>query len=109
MAAALLVHAPDAEWNPRPFKKALEADKREAEAMASARPVVATAVGGSPEIVVDGVTGLLDIDDGIESPPFALLASLVHAEGIAAVVATHDPAPLAVADRVVEISDGRMS
>jgi sugar transferase (PEP-CTERM/EpsH1 system associated) len=29
------------------------------EAMASAKPVVATAVGGSPEIVVDGVTGFL--------------------------------------------------
>lgn len=29
------------------------------EAMATARPVVATAVGGSPEIVVDGVTGFL--------------------------------------------------
>jgi glycosyltransferase involved in cell wall biosynthesis len=29
------------------------------EAMAQARPVVATAVGGTPELVVDGVTGLL--------------------------------------------------
>lgn len=29
------------------------------EAMASARPVVATAVGGNPELVVDGETGLL--------------------------------------------------
>lgn len=29
------------------------------EAMATARPVVATAVGGSPEIVVDGITGFL--------------------------------------------------
>jgi sugar transferase (PEP-CTERM/EpsH1 system associated) len=29
------------------------------EAMATARPVVATAVGGSPEIVVEGVTGFL--------------------------------------------------
>lgn len=29
------------------------------EAMASARPVVATAVGGTPEVVVEGVTGLL--------------------------------------------------
>jgi glycosyltransferase involved in cell wall biosynthesis len=29
------------------------------EAMASARPVVASAVGGAPEIVVDGETGLL--------------------------------------------------
>jgi glycosyltransferase involved in cell wall biosynthesis len=29
------------------------------EAMAAARPVVATSVGGTPEVVVDGVTGLL--------------------------------------------------
>jgi len=28
------------------------------EALASARPVVSTAVGGVPEVVVDGVTGL---------------------------------------------------
>ena len=28
------------------------------EALAAARPVVATAVGGVPEVVIDGVTGL---------------------------------------------------
>jgi glycosyltransferase involved in cell wall biosynthesis len=42
------------------------------EAMASARPVVASAVGGTPELVADGVTGLLVPPED----PFALAAAL---------------------------------
>jgi putative ABC transport system ATP-binding protein len=34
---------------------------------------------------------------------------VVHSEGIAAIVATHDPAPLAIADHVIELSDGKVT
>jgi putative ABC transport system ATP-binding protein len=38
----------------------------------------------------------------------ATLRSVVRAEGVTAVVATHDPGLLDLADRVVEIQDGRV-
>jgi glycosyltransferase involved in cell wall biosynthesis len=54
------------------------------EAMVAARPAVVTAVGGNPEIVVDGVTGLLVAPDDV--PTFAaalsgLLSSPARAAG----------------------------
>jgi glycosyltransferase involved in cell wall biosynthesis len=49
-AADVLVHA---STSPEPFGRVL------LEAMALARPVVATAAGGAPEVVEDGVTGVL--------------------------------------------------
>ena len=42
------------------------------EAMAQARPVVATAVGGTPEVVVDGETGFLVPPDDVEALADAL-------------------------------------
>ncbi len=37
-----------------------------------------------------------------------LLRSVVRAEGVTAIVATHDPALLDLADRVVELRDGKL-
>jgi putative ABC transport system ATP-binding protein len=37
-----------------------------------------------------------------------LLRTLVHAEGVTALVATHDRALMDVADRVLTISDGHL-
>ena len=37
-----------------------------------------------------------------------LLRSVVRAEGVTAIVATHDPMMLDVADRVVELRDGEL-
>jgi putative ABC transport system ATP-binding protein len=72
------------------------------------RVAIARALANRPRLLLaDEPTGQLDSVTG--KGIIDLLASLVHADGIAAVVATHDPAPLAVADRVVEISDGRIS
>ena len=72
------------------------------------RVAIARALANRPRLLLaDEPTGQLDSVTG--KGIIDLLASLVHAEGIAAVVATHDPAPLAVADRVVEIRDGRIS
>jgi putative ABC transport system ATP-binding protein len=38
----------------------------------------------------------------------ATLRAVVRTEGVTAVVATHDPALLDLADRVLEIQDGRI-
>jgi glycosyltransferase involved in cell wall biosynthesis len=46
------------------------------EAMAQARPVVATRVGGTPEIVVDGETGLLVASGDVEALAAALRSVL---------------------------------
>jgi len=72
------------------------------------RVAIARALANRPRLLLaDEPTGQLDSVTG--KGIIDLLAALVRSEGIAAVVATHDPAPLAVADRVVEISDGRIS
>jgi putative ABC transport system ATP-binding protein len=37
-----------------------------------------------------------------------LIRTVVRAEGVTAIVATHDPVLLDVADRVIELLDGRL-
>ncbi len=69
------------------------------------RVAIARALSNRPKLLLaDEPTGQLDSRTG--RTIIDLLISLVHAEALAAIVATHDPAPLAVADRVIEISDG---
>jgi len=51
------------------------------EAMACRRPVVATAVGGCPELVEDGVTGLL-VPQGRPGPMAQAIANLILDEGL---------------------------
>ena len=63
------------------------------EALACGRPVVATAVGGIPEFVRAGVTGLLVTRRDPETVADALAAALAHAwsaDAIAATMETHD-------------------
>ncbi|MEO8263128.1 MAG: hypothetical protein ABI566_11220 [Pseudolysinimonas sp.] len=38
-----------------------------------------------------------------------LIAGFVHQRGMAAIVATHDPAMMARADRVIDLHDGRLT
>ena len=38
----------------------------------------------------------------------ALLRGVVEAEGVTALVSTHDPVMMALADRVLRIADGRV-
>jgi putative ABC transport system ATP-binding protein len=58
-------------------------------------------------LLADEPTGQLDSDTG--AAIMTLLAALVHDRGMAALVATHDPALAARADRVLELHDGRLS
>jgi putative ABC transport system ATP-binding protein len=71
------------------------------------RVAIARALANRPQLLLaDEPTGQLDSVTG--KGIIDLIAALVHSEGIAAIVATHDPAPLAIADRVVELSDGEI-
>ncbi|MGZ3715464.1 MAG: ABC transporter ATP-binding protein, partial [Ktedonobacterales bacterium] len=55
-------------------------------------------------LVADEPTGNLDTRTGREIA--ALLRTVAHEEGIGVLVATHDQAVVAVADRVVMLEDG---
>lgn len=71
------------------------------------RVAIARALANDPRLLIaDEPTGQLDSRTG--RGIIDLILALVHSENIAAIVATHDPAPLAIADRVIELSDGHV-
>lgn len=71
------------------------------------RVAIARALANEPRLLLaDEPTGQLDSRTG--KVVIDLIVNLVHSENIAAIVATHDPAPLAIADRVIELSDGEV-
>jgi putative ABC transport system ATP-binding protein len=71
------------------------------------RVAIARALAGSPRLLVaDEPTGQLDAETGLGV--MALLRGLVESEGVTAVVSTHDPVMMALADRVLTISDGQL-
>ena len=71
------------------------------------RVAIARALAGSPRLLIaDEPTGQLDAETGLAI--MALLRGVVEAEGLTAVVATHDPVMMSLADRVLTIADGRV-
>ena len=69
------------------------------------RFALARALVNNPEVVLaDEPTGSLDAASGA-----AVLGLLQRLEGRAVVIVTHEPAAAAIADRVLELSDGRLS
>ena len=69
---------------------------------------IARAVVGRPRVLLaDEPTGQLDSVTAVEI--MGLLQDLVHSQGLAAIVATHDPLLMERADRVLEIRDGVLS
>jgi len=72
------------------------------------RVAIARALANRPKLLLaDEPTGQLDSHTG--HAIMSLLRTVVRTEGVTAVVATHDPALLDLADRVVEIHDGRLT
>jgi len=72
------------------------------------RVAIARALANSPDLLVaDEPTGQLDSQTG--RAVMDLLSRLVHDRGMTAVVATHDPALVGLADAVVDLTDGAVS
>jgi len=97
LAALEMVHL-----GPRAHHRGLELSGGEQQRVALAR-----ALAHQPRFVVaDEPTGNLDSMTGREIA--ALLRSITHEQGIGMLLATHDNAVVAVADRVVTIADGML-
>ncbi|MFJ4315094.1 ABC transporter ATP-binding protein [Streptomyces lavendulae] len=72
------------------------------------RVAVARALANEPALIIaDEPTGQLDSETGRSI--MRLLRAVVRSEGITALVATHDPELMELADRVVELRDGRIA
>ncbi|MGW8400824.1 ABC transporter ATP-binding protein [Streptomyces lydicus] len=69
------------------------------------RVAIARALANRPALLLaDEPTGQLDADTGMEV--MELLRAVVRSEAVTALVATHDPNLLKLADRVLELNDG---
>lgn len=69
---------------------------------------IARAIVTRPRILIaDEPTGQLD--SRTAATVMDLIGELVHSQGLAAIVSTHDPLLVARADRVIELHDGRIT
>ena len=72
------------------------------------RVAIARALANRPRLLLaDEPTGQLDSETGHRI--MQMLRAVIQADGITAVVATHDPRMLDVADDVIELSDGLLT
>jgi putative ABC transport system ATP-binding protein len=72
------------------------------------RVAIARALAASPRLLIaDEPTGQLDAETGLSV--MALLRGVVESEGVTALVSTHDPVMMALADRVIHIADGQLA
>ena len=71
------------------------------------RVAIARALDNRPDLLLaDEPTGQLDTATG--RSVMTLLRAIVRSEGLTAVIATHDPLLIDLADRSVELRDGRI-
>ena len=72
------------------------------------RVAIARALAGSPQVLLaDEPTGQLDSETGKQI--MRLLRAVVQSEGVTALVATHDPNLIEIADSVLELEDGKIT
>ncbi|MFC0865862.1 ABC transporter ATP-binding protein [Sphaerimonospora cavernae] len=89
----------DKHMNQRPYE--LSGGQRQ-------RVAVARALANRPKLLIaDEPTGQLDSQTGRQI--MQLLRAVVHSEGVTALVATHDPTLMTIADRVLELHDGTLT
>ncbi|MFJ2193651.1 ABC transporter ATP-binding protein [Kitasatospora sp. NPDC087861] len=71
------------------------------------RVAIARALANDPGLIIaDEPTGQLDSETGRSI--MQLLRAVVRSEGVTVLVATHDPTLMELADRVIELRDGRI-
>jgi putative ABC transport system ATP-binding protein len=71
------------------------------------RVAIARALANRPALLLaDEPTGQLDLQTGRSI--MVLLQHVIQSEGVTAIVATHDPMLIDLADRVIELQDGRV-
>jgi putative ABC transport system ATP-binding protein len=71
------------------------------------RVAIARALANRPDLLLaDEPTGQLDSATGRSI--MSLLRAVVRSEGVTAIIATHDPTLIDLADRVIELRDGRI-
>jgi len=71
------------------------------------RVAIARALANSPHVLIaDEPTGQLDAETG--KTIMALLQSVVRAQGMTALISTHDQSLMAMADHTVRLADGRL-
>ena len=71
------------------------------------RVAIARALANQPVLIIaDEPTGQLDSDTG--RAIMQLLRAVVRSEGVTALVATHDPQLMELADRVLDLRDGQI-
>ena len=71
------------------------------------RVAIARALANRPDLLLaDEPTGQLDSATGRQI--MTLLRTVVRSEGLTALIATHDPLLIDLADRAVELRDGRI-
>jgi len=72
------------------------------------RVAIARALAGSPELLLaDEPTGQLDSETGKQI--MRLIRAVVQSEGVTALVATHDPNLIEIADSVLILEDGKIA
>jgi putative ABC transport system ATP-binding protein len=72
------------------------------------RVAIARALAGRPQVLLaDEPTGQLDSETGKQI--MRLLRTVVQSEGVTALVATHDPNLIGIADSVLELEDGKIT
>jgi putative ABC transport system ATP-binding protein len=72
------------------------------------RVAIARALAGRPQLLIaDEPTSQLDLETGRQV--MRLLLTVVHSEGITALVATHDEALIDLADEIIRLEDGRVA
>jgi putative ABC transport system ATP-binding protein len=71
------------------------------------RVAIARALANSPRLLIaDEPTGQLDADTG--AAIMALLQEVIKAEGMTAIISTHDPSVQALADLTIRLADGHL-